>query len=338
MEALVRERIMAHLVENQLICDEQHGFTPGRSCVTQLLDTLDWWTEVLDRGGSVDAIYMDFRKAFDSVPHRRLMAKVAAHGIRGKIFNWLADFLARRTQRVIVNGAESNEAPVVSGIPQGSCVGPILFVLYINDLPRHAQSQVRIFADDTKLFNKSDDAEARTALQEDLEKFQKWSSDWQLNFHPEKCCVMRFGRCNEEQTYYMRSKSSDGSECSHALAVSEAERDLGVVIDNRLTFRNHVAQATAKANRTLGVIRRSFDHLTEETFVQLYKTKVRPMLEYGHSVWQPYLKSLQCDIEDVQRRATKLIASIKEKPYNERLAILKLPSLIRTPAEKGGHD
>jgi hypothetical protein len=107
---------------------------------------------------------MDFCKAFDSLPHRRLMAKVAAHGIRAKIYNWLADFLARRSQRVIVNGAESNEAPVVSGIPQGSYIGPILFVLYINDLPRHAQSQVRIFADDTKLFNKSDDTEARTAL------------------------------------------------------------------------------------------------------------------------------------------------------------------------------
>jgi hypothetical protein len=327
MEALVREKVLAHLVENRLVCDEQHGFTPGRSCVTQLLDTIDCWTEILDQGGSVDAIYMDFQKAFDSVPHRRLMSKVNALGIRGKVHRWLEDFLARRTQRVVVNGVASEEAPVISGIPQGSVVGPICFVMYINDLPRHAQSTVRIFADDTKLFTQSDNAPARETLQQDLNSLQEWSKDWQLIFHPQKCCVLRLGQCDEEPRYFMEGKDSNGDKCTHALSVTTSERDLGVIVDSKLTFKDHVAQATAKANRTLGVIRRSFDYLNEATFVQLYKSLVRPILEYGHSVWQPHQKGLQSDVEDVQRRATKLIASLKNKPYPERLAALELPSL-----------
>jgi hypothetical protein len=156
MEALVREQLMDHLQSNGLVSRWQHGFTKGRSCVTQLLETLDIWTEVLDEGGCVDTVYMDYMKAFDSVPHRRLVSKVEAHGINGKVLQWVRDFLSNRTQTVVVNGVKSNPAKVSSGIPQGSVLGPVLFVLYINDLPRHVQSNVELFADDTKVFARSD--------------------------------------------------------------------------------------------------------------------------------------------------------------------------------------
>ncbi|XP_076448651.1 uncharacterized protein LOC143285278 [Babylonia areolata] len=118
-------------------------------------------------------------------------------------------------------------------------------------------------------------------------------------------------------------KSKDPSNNRHVLTTTKAEKDLGVVVDSQLTFKDHVSQTTSKANKILGVIRRSFDHLTEHTFIQLYKALVRPVLEYGHSVWQPSQKNLQREIEDVQRRATKL----KDKPNPERLSTLKLPSL-----------
>ena len=327
METLIRTKIMEHLQSNSLICPQQHGFTPGRSCVTQLLDTLDCWTQILDQGGSVDAVYMDFRKAFDSVPYRRLLLKIEAHGIQGNVHKWIEDFLTNRTQSVRVNGTTSQEVPVTSGIPQGSVLGPLLFVIYINDLPQHVTNEVRIFADDTKVFTQSDQKEARESLQKDLDHLQQWSSDWLLKFNPEKCCVMRLGRCTEELAYFMSTTEAGEAENRHKLTVTEAEKDLGVFVDNKLTFKKHVAQATAKANRTLGIIRRSFDHLTDCTFIQLYKTLVRPMVEYGHSVWQPSQKTLQQEVEDVQRRATKLIGKLKDKPYEERLKTLKLPSL-----------
>ena len=193
METIVRGKMIAHLKDNNLICDQQHGFTSGRPCVTQLLDTLDCWTEILDKGGSVDVVYMDFRKAFDSVPHRRLMRKVEAHGIRGRVYQWTQNFLTNRTQEVTVNGVRSAEAAVTSGIPQGSVLGPLLFIMYINDLPDHVDNEVRIFADDTKVFKevKGDD---RSSLQEDLDRLFDWSRDWLLSFHPEKCCFMRIGQ------------------------------------------------------------------------------------------------------------------------------------------------
>ena len=318
---------MKHLTTNNLICQQQHGFTPGRSCTTQLLDTLDYWTEVLDEGGSIDAIYMDFRKAFDSVPHRRLMHKLQAHGIEDKAYHWVKAFLSNRTQQVNINGSISEEAAVTSGIPQGSVLGPLLFVIYINDLPQIVKNEARIFADDTKLFTRSDNKEARASLQNDLDYLHQWSLDWLLKFHPDKCCVMHLGHNNAAQSYTMKESREDGEEDRKQLKHSEAEKDLGVIIDRKLTFKNHVEKAAAKANRTLGIIRRTFEHLSDRTFVQLYKTMVRPILEYGHSVWHPSQKTLQKEIEDVQRRATKLISRLKDKPYSERLKTLRLPSL-----------
>ena len=178
MEGIVKKRVLQHFVDNNLICNEQHGFTPGRSCCTQLLDTLDYWTKTLDEGGKIDAIYTDFKKAFDSVPHRRLMLKLSALGITGNVHAWIQDFLSNRTQVVTVNGEKSDEGPVTSGIPQGSVLGPLLFVAYINDLPQHAENEIRIFADDTKLFARSDTAQARDSIQKDLDSLYKWSEDW----------------------------------------------------------------------------------------------------------------------------------------------------------------
>ena len=148
MEKLVRQSVVEHLEQNKLISDEQHGFVRGRSCITQLLDVLDDWTTALEEGYSIDAIYMDFRKAFDSVPHCRLMSKLEALGIRGQVLQWIRAFLRGRSQRVLVNGNASSPAPVTSGIPQGSVLGPTLFVMYINDMTLAVNNRVKMFADE----------------------------------------------------------------------------------------------------------------------------------------------------------------------------------------------
>ena len=327
METLVRKHLVNHLENNRIISRHQHGFTTGRSCITQLLETLDIWTEILDDGGGIDVVYTDFMKAFDSVPHRRLVAKTEAYGVRGKVLRWIKDFLSGRTQEVCVNGTKSEPAAVTSGIPQGSVLGPILFVIYINDLPDCVKCDAKLFADDTKIFTRSDIKENREQLQRDLDALHNWSNDWQLRFHPEKCCVMRLGNKDENVTYTMKGTDDKGEEKVYTLKESKEEKDLGVIVDNELDFKKHVATVTSKANRTLGIIRRSFTHLANDTFVLLYKAVVRPTLEYGHAIYNPHLKTLCCELEDVQRRATRLLGNLKELPYNERLKKLKLESL-----------
>jgi hypothetical protein len=215
---------------------------------------------------------------------KHIVSILEAHGISGKVLQWVRNFLTNRTQQVAVNGVKSSPADVTSGIPQGSVLGPVLFVLYINDLPRHVQSYAELFADDTKVFNRSDCAEGRNALQQDLDSLHRWSTDWQLRFHPQKCSVLRVGNPRDSTVYTMIGRNEQGEECTIELNESEVERDLGVMVDNGLSFKNHVAQAAAKANKIVGIIRRTFDYLTPETFVQLYKSLVRPVLEYGHSV------------------------------------------------------
>ena len=327
IEKIIREKIVEHLDKNNLISSKQHGFVTGRSCVTQLIDVLDNWTKTLDDGGTIDAIYMDFQKAFDSVPLKRLISKVKAHGIDGNIVRWIENFLSNRIQRVIINGAQSEDKTVTSGIPQGSVLGPILFVMYINDLPASVQSEIRLFADDTKLFTRSDLEGATETLQKDLDLLQNWSEKWLLRFHPEKCHVLKLGHQKSDVTYVMKKKDNDGNPITIQLEESEHEKDLGIHIDNKLNFKEHVHRTTARANKIMGVIRRTFDFLSEEIFVQLFKSLVRPILEYGNAAWQPCSKTLCQEIEDVQRRSTKLLASLKNLTYPQRLARLKLPSL-----------
>ena len=184
MESIIRDRLVDHMMEHKLFCDPQHGFVPGRSCMTQLLTTLEIWSEILDSGAPIDTIYLDFRKAFDTVPHQRLLAKLEAYGITGNTLGWIRNFLLERRQRVVVNGKLSAWALILSGIPQGSVLGPILFVIFINDLPDVVTSMVQIFADDTKLFHSVHSPQHHVQLQNDLDNLVEWSQKWQLGFNP----------------------------------------------------------------------------------------------------------------------------------------------------------
>ena len=151
MERLIRDHIVSHLLEEKLLSNKQYGFISGRSTTLQLLYYLDECMNVTAKGGVVDVIYLDFAKAFDTVPHRRLIGKLEAYGISGNILNWIKAFLTGRTQEVVVNGSKSAKAPVLSGIPQGTVLGPVLFVAYINDILDDISSNGVMFADDTKI-------------------------------------------------------------------------------------------------------------------------------------------------------------------------------------------
>ena len=152
MEKLVRNQIVNHVVCNLLFSKQQFGFIAGRSTTLQLLKVMDEWTEILDNSGTIDAVYMDFMNAFDKVPHKRLMKKMERYGISDRVIKWTSDFLNCRKQRVSVNGKTSDCHDVTSGIPQGSVLGPILFVIYINDMPNCVDAAAYLFADATKVY------------------------------------------------------------------------------------------------------------------------------------------------------------------------------------------
>jgi len=155
-ESVIRDVIMEHLLHNHLISNQQHGFITKRSCMTQLLSVMDDWTNALEDGYSVDVLYLDYRKAIDSVPHGRLVIKLRAYGIQGKLLSWIELYLSDQQQQVVVlNSCKSSWSRVLSGIPQGSVLGPLLYVIYVNDLPVHVNNPIQLFADDTKVYARS---------------------------------------------------------------------------------------------------------------------------------------------------------------------------------------
>jgi len=288
--------------------------------MTQLLEVMEDITAILEDGSPIDIVYLDFKKAFDSVPHQRLLLKLKSYGIGGCVIDWLEGFLSERTQRVRVGQAYSPSAKVLSGIPQGSILGPILFTIFINDLPDCVKSCCKVFADDTKIYDK---VEKRDQIQQDINCLQQWSDKWCLYFNVSKCKVMHIGKKNPKHDYIMKGQDDKDfviSEC-------ESEKDLGVTFDPQLKFDVHIQTIVNKANRMVGLIRRAFSFLNRDVLVQLYKTLVRPHLEYGNVIWYPHLKYQSVDIENVQRRATKLIPELSHLTYGERLKVLHLPSL-----------
>ena len=222
---------------------------------------------------------------------------------------------------VVVNGAESDEAPVSSGIPQGTVLGPLLFVVYINDLLDAVHSNGVLFADDTKIFNTISCKEDALLVQKDIDSMQRWSTMWLLKFHPDKCHVLTLGKI--ENISVAHRYTIDGTEIEHVFS----EKDLGVYIDSELLFDEHIATKVRLANAILGQIRRSFSYLDGPTFVKLYICFVRHHLEYAQSVWAPRFKRLVSLIEGVQKRGTMLVDGFKDLEYNERLRLLGLETL-----------
>ena len=270
MERLIRDAvIMTHMTENDLLSPKQHGFIQGRSCVTQLLAVLDSWTLALDEGGNIDTIYLDFAKAFDTVPHQRLLMKLRGYGIEGRILTWIEAFLTDRRQRVVVNDSRSSWADVTSGIPQGSVLGPMLFIIYINDMPTSVLSSIYLFADDAKVYRNISSNDDPPTLQHDLQQLEKWSERWQLRFNSNKCKVMHLGRQNPRQNYTMGGTT---------LVTTTSEKDLGVRrhrIDFRETHRDccKPGQQNARTHPSLVYLPRQ--PVTAETVYQSCQADAR---------------------------------------------------------------
>ena len=241
MESILREHIINHLTNLKLLSNKQYGFLSKRSTVTQLLKYIDQCCESLSNGKVVDSVYFDFAKAFESVPHRRLCKKLEGYGVEGQILRWIKSFLYGRKQLVRVNEARSSVNSVVSGITQGSVLGPLLFVVYINDLPDKVVSNLLLFADDRKIFKEVNSIQDSLLIQEDIEALEEWSKDWLLCFHPDKCHVLTLGKL--ENIKHAHPYSLGGNQLEHVFS----EKDLGILIDAALSFDEHIAKQVKKS-------------------------------------------------------------------------------------------
>ena len=327
MESIIRDGIVDHLHDNDVIRSTQHGFMSKRSCLTNLLEYLEDLTKLIDEGNCLDIVYLDFAKAFDKVPHQRLIAKINAAGIGGSVATWISSWLSDRKQRVVLNGTYSSWCPVTSGVPQGSVLGPTLFLIFINDIDcvvDEIASKLSKFADDTKLFRCVNSLSDNAALQRDINALFEWSEVWQMQFNKDKCKVIHIGSKNGLYKYTMGGHAPAGT----VLERSVEEKDLGVIVHESLKPSSQCAKAAKKANQVLGQMARAFSYRDKVTFIRLYKQYVRPHLEYAIQAWCPWTDSDIDLLESVQKRVIKMVSGLKSTTYEDRLAEVGLTSLV----------
>ena len=341
LEGFITEYIAKHLARNNAIDKGQHGFTKHKSTVTNLIEALNIWTEALSHNLPVDIVYLDFEKAFDKVPHERLLKQLHRYGIRGNLLTWIRSYLHNRTQQVRVNGQLSATAQVLSGVPQGSALGPALFLIFVADASAIVKNFCSLYADDTKLFTYIMEAAALNehtaiSLQLDLNILAVWCDLMQMSYNIDKCHSLHLGNNNKKFNYTLpkmtNTKKSTNSisydYTFHSLQKVKEEKDLGVVVDENLNFRKHISGKIAKANSLVFLIKHTFKYLNAEMFKLLFKSLVRPHLEYASPIWSPHYYKVDIDnLEKVQRRATKLIPQIADLSYSDRLQHLDLPTL-----------
>ena len=240
-------------------------------------------TSTLDKGVQTEMVVLDFSKAFDRVPHGRLLRKLHHYGIRGNTHQWITSFLLGRTQRVLVEGCASDNVPVVSGVPQGSVLGPLLFLLFINDLPDKIISKTRLFADDCIVYRPVYDHSDCTALQQDLDTLAEWEAKWGMAYHPQKCSVLSVSRARSPIRYPYKLKR-------HILEAEDSTKYLGVDLQTTLSWKTHIDRISTKANSMLGFLIRNLRSCSEDTKANAYFSMVRTNLEYCSSVWNPHQK------------------------------------------------
>ena len=288
----------------QVIVSTAGGFSQQRRYKIQPDKSVVMSCENDDGNGTLQllGIVLDFSKAFDRVPHERLLRKLDHYGVRGSTLKWIRAFLTNRVQQVKVEGATSDSVQVLSGVPQGTDLGPLLVLVFINDLPDCVDSRIRLFADDCILYRCIKEKHDCELLQSDLNNLALWEKKWGMAFHPEKCSAIRVTRAKNPI-------SSSYSLKGHTLQMEDSTRYLGVELQSNMSWNRHMDQAVKKANSTLGFLRRNLRISNEQTKLSAYFSMVRPIVEYCSTVWNPYTREYTKKVEMVQRRAARYVTN-----------------------------
>ena len=321
MERIITNKILNHLYLNNILCSAQHGFLRRRSTSTNLLECFNDWTVSVQSRQQVAIVYIDFAKAFDVVSHEKLFARLYAYGVRGAVLLWIKNFFSSRTHQTKVGSFLSDTAALISGVVQGSGIGPLMFLVYINELAIILDRygiKVKLFADDVKLYLQIVNDVHVLQLQQAVDALVAWAKEWQLSISVNKCCVLNVGKVTYD-TYF----SIDGI----ALPIVDSVRDLGVTVSRDLSPSLHINNIVAKAHKRTAAIYRAFRSRNVDLLIRAHLTYVRPLVEHDSVIWSPYTVKDIDAIEAVQRRFTKRLLNFSALPYAERLKRLSLPSL-----------
>ena len=296
--------MLNHLDKHSVLTSLNHGFRSGYSCETQLVVTAHDLMSYYDQNRQVDTVILDFSKAFDTVPHRKLLHKLEAYGVRGPIHNWISNFLTQRSMCVVVEGEKSRQVDVGSGVPQGTVLGPLLFLCHIYDLPDRVSSHIHLFADDCLVYRAINTPADHQRLQKDLDNLQRWAQEWGMKFNAKKCYVL--SSKNKSSHFYTID--------NHILQQVQNNHYLGITFSDDLKWKTQINNICKKANSSLGFLRRNLYNCPKSCRKNAYLALVRSKLEYGCIIWDPYLKTEIEQLEKIQRSAARFIS----KDYKSR--------------------
>ena len=301
MEHVLCTHIRGHLDEHGILTPSNHGFRKGHSCESQLLLTTHDLLSHRDKGHQIDVGILDFSKAFDTVPHQRLLNKLRIYGIEGKVLNWIEGFLSDRRQLVLCGGVKSEYTAVTSGVPQGTVLGPLLFLLHINDLPSIVDpgTVVRLFADDALIYRVINSIQDQVTLQRDLKALEKWASTWGMVFNASKCHMMHICRSKTQTLTHFYDL------CDTVLSSVASEKYLGVHLRDDLNWSDQVDHVASNAASKLGFIRRNLKGAPIACKKMAYTSLVRSGMEYASIVWDPDTKCNSDKLERIQRKAAR---------------------------------
>ena len=322
-ERLIYNTLFNFFSQRNLICCNQSGFRPGDSCVNQLISIVHMIHKSFDANPSLEVrgVFLDISKAFDKVWHDGLLYKLKSNGLRGNLFNLIEIFLTNRYQRVVLNGQNSKWKLVKAGVPQGSILRPLFFLIYINDLQVGLKSEVKMFADDTSLFSIVNDSQSSSVtLNKDLTLISKWAYQWKMNFNPD------LNKQAQEVVFSRKTNKSNHPVIyfnNVPVSQSTSQKHLGIILDEKLSFGPHVQEKIKKANKGISIIRKLSNYLPRSSLITIYKSFIRPHLDYGDVIYDiPNNNSFREKIERIQYNACLAITGAfkgtsREKLYNE---------------------
>ena len=300
----------------------QHGSRSGRSTLSQLLEQQDEILEMLENGANVDMVYLDFSRAFDKCDFGILLQKMKSLGIKGKLGKWIHEFLTNRTQIVIVKGCKSKISKVLSGVPQGSVLAPILFLIYISDIGNKVKSNMKIYVDDSKIKKKIENEKDVELLQDDLEQLYTWGEDNNMKYNGGKFQILRYGP-NEN----MKTETLYFTDEMHQVIEQVNEtRDLGVLVSDDAKFDKHIDQVCKKVKQKSGWVLRTFFTRSEFFMKTIFKSLIQPHVDFCSQLWMPQEGQNLQKIERLLKSWTRWIPSIRNMNYWDRLKHLKMYS------------